>query len=275
MLTHDATNLQLFTRPFDQYSLTTYYPPYGPGEAAVRSSFVIPGRDFESPRYSTWSGALDQKLYSNIFLKAQAIRRRGNHGLTYFPTGNAASEVFSLTNQRVDNYDSMEFTVRQNLHKQYEWMASYTRSRAASNSVLDLSVDQPAIVQQNFGRLPWDAPNRLVSWGYLPTFWDKWAFAYLAEYHSGFPFSVQNDAGRIVGAVNAARYPDFFELNLHVERKFHFRGQLWAGRVGFNNITNHRNPNAVNNDLNSAQFLQFYGGQTRALNFRIRWLGQL
>jgi hypothetical protein len=44
--------------------------------------------------------------------------------------------------------------------------------------------------------------------------------------------------------------------------------------VGFNNITNHRNPNTVNNNTASAHFLSFYGGQSRTLNFRIRWLGK-
>ena len=72
-----------------------------------------------------------------------------------------------------------------------------------------------------------------------------------------------------------AATPDFFELNLHLERTFRLRGQLWAGRAGFNNITNHRNPNAVNNDLEAERFLQYFGGQQRALVFRIRWLGKL
>jgi hypothetical protein len=80
--------------------------------------------------------------------------------------------------------------------------------------------------------------------------------------------------GRVTGAINSWRYPQFFELNLHVERRFRFRGHHWAGRVGFNNITNHRNPNTVNNNTASAHFLSFYGGQSRTLNFRIRWLGK-
>ena len=99
--------------------------------------------------------------------------------------------------------------------------------------------------------------------------------AYLLEARSGFPFSVLNDAGYVVGNPNSHRYPEFLELNLHVEKKFRFHNQLWAGRAGYNNITNHRNPNTVINNLDSAQFLQYYGGQRRALVFRIRWLGKI
>lgn len=274
-VTYDATNLRLFTRPYDQVAVTTFFPPYGLGAPVLTSSFQIPHGEFASPRYSTWSGAVDQRAFSNVILRMQALRRSGHRGLTYVDSANPGASAYVLSSSRRDTYDSVEFTVRQNLHKQYEWLASYTRSRALSSAVMELASDVPAIVPNNRGRLHWDAPNRAVSWGYLPTLWKDWAIAYLAEYHDGFPFSVQDNTGRIVEAVNSRRYPNFFELNLHVERTFRFRGQLWAGRAGFNNITNHRNPNAVNNDIDAERFLQYFGGQRRALVFRIRWLGKL
>ncbi len=71
------------------------------------------------------------------------------------------------------------------------------------------------------------------------------------------------------------RFPTFLELNLHIEKRFDFHGQRWAARVGYNNITGHQNPNVVNNMTDSPQFLAFYGGQTRAFQFRMRWLGKL
>lgn len=284
-ITYDATPLQLFTRPQDQYPITTYFPPYGPADQPVPSLYVVNGR-FASPRYQTLSVSLNQRVFSNVYLRAQALRRRGEHGLAYFGApqfsamqaailGFGAANIFELTNGRSDWYDSVEFTVRQNFHKEYEWLASYTRSRARSTSVIDLATDDPTVVQNDAGRMPWDTPNRLLSWGYLPTFWKNWAVAYLADYHTGFPFSLQNTAGYIVGGVNSSRYPDFFELNLHIEKRFRFHGQMWAGRAGYNNITNHQNPNVVNNIIGSPQYLQFYGGQGRALVFRLRWLGKL
>ena len=50
--------------------------------------------------------------------------------------------------------------------------------------------------------------------------------------------------------------------------------RIWAGRVGFNNVTNHMNPAVVNSNSDSRNFMHFYGGQSRVLNFRIRWLGK-
>jgi hypothetical protein len=37
---------------------------------------------------------------------------------------------------------------------------------------------------------------------------------------------------------------------------------------------NRQNPNVVNSDANSPQFLAFQSGQARALNLRLRFLGR-
>jgi hypothetical protein len=182
--------------------------------------------------------------------------------------------IYELTNQREDTYDSVEVAVRQPLKGRYEWMVSYTRSRALSNAVLEHSIDQPVVVADNSGPLPWDAPNRLLSWGYLPTWWKNWAVSYLLDSHSGFPFSVQDQYGQLVGIVDDHRLKQFFELNLFVERQLVLRGYRLAVRSGFNNITGHFNPNIVDNVVGGPTYLREYGGQSRALNFQLRYLGR-
>lgn len=274
-ITYDVPNLQMFVRPLDQYPIITYFPPYGSPDCPVSSVYTV-GRHLSTPRYQTWSATLDQRLPASIYARFQVLRKRGHRGLAYFDTFyTPESTTFDLTNGRHDIFDSYEVTVRQSIRSQYEWLASYTRSRAVSTAVVDLDVDNPLLIAANAGRVPWDAPNRFVSWGYLPAYFRNWAIAYLFETRSGFPFSVQNGVGAVVGDINQMRYPAFFELDLHVERRFEFRGQRWAFRFGYYNITNHQNPNVVNNNIDSPQFMTFYGGQARALNLRIRWLGKL
>ena len=134
--------------------------------------------------------------------------------------------------------------------------------------------DDPIIVSRNVGPMPWDVPNRLMSWGYLPTPWKKWAVAYLLDWRNGFPFYIQNDSGYVLGEVNQLRFPYYLQLNLHLERKLTFRGYYWALRFGANNLTNRQNPSVVNNNASSPNFLMFYGGQRRTFNVRIRWLGK-
>ena len=286
----EAANLRLLTRPLDQYSLTTYFS----GDGTVLrgpsvSAFALGPWPLSTPRARNWSAGLERELADNTALRVNYRHRRGDRGFTYtnqlgpgqIPSGDmvqrfGASEfdaLYMLGNSRHDVFDSLEIAARQTLRKQYGWLASYTRSRTLSNAVLDIDVSDPTIVLRNSGPMPWDTPHRFVGWTYLPLFWKDWAVAGMLETRTGFPFSIQNN-GRVIGDVNTRRYPAFFELNLHIERRFVLRGHRWEARMGFNNLTGHDNPNVVNANTDSQHFLQYYGGQGRTLNFRIRWLGR-
>jgi hypothetical protein len=287
---YNFTDLAVFTRPLDQYTTSTLFNPDGSIASGPLASVYSRGIDVRTPRATTWNLGAQQQFPKLIQAKIQLLRRRSTDGFSYAnvlgPNGGLPggidytglpvqlAAVYALTNQRQDHYDSVELSVRQPLKGRYEWMLSYTRSRALSNAVLEHSIDQPLAVSDNSGALPWDAPNRLLSWGYLPTWWKNWAIAYLLDWHSGFPFSVQDQYGQLAGAVDDHRFHDFFELNFFVERQMTVRGYRIALRGGFNNITGHSNPNVVDNVVGGPTYLQQYGGQSRALNFRLRYLGR-
>jgi hypothetical protein len=289
-MVHEAPGLRLFSRPLDQYALATYFDNCGAVERGPAATIFLSRRPFETPRYQTSTLGFEHRFPGGFQARVTAMRKRGRRGLAYFNAadpedpGQAAmlaaynartfDAVNVLGNHRLDLYDALEITVRHPLRRQYEWAASYTRSRARSNAVADVSADDPYVYPDNFGPMPWDSPNRLTSRGHLPTRWPNWAVAYLLEARDGFPYSVFREDGRAVGPLNVRRFPFFFELNLHAERRFVLRGHRWAFRFGFNNLTNRRNPNVVNNNLDSARFGEFLGGQHRSLNFRIRWLGR-
>ncbi|MEX2260971.1 MAG: carboxypeptidase regulatory-like domain-containing protein [Bryobacteraceae bacterium] len=288
----DATSLRLFTRPLDQYSLTTYFQRDGSiGRGPAVSLYSIDrSTDLRSSRYGNWSLGLAQALPWNLYVRVDWLRKRGYDGFTYANSITADrpappdlleafgattfDAIYRLGNDRRDRFDSLHVQLRKTFGTQYEVMGGYTRSRAFSNAVVDVNVDDPIIITENVGPMPWDTPNRLVSWGVLPTFWKNWSTSYLMDWRTGFPFSIQDDEGRLQGKVNSLRFPTYFELNIHAERRFVFRGYRWAFRMGLNNITNRRNPTLVNNNTAAAQFLTFYGGQGRTTNFRIRWLGR-
>jgi hypothetical protein len=281
-VTYDQADISIFSEPLDQYSINTSYRPDGTilsGPLITR--FTIGSQRLQMPRYRNWTLQLDQQLPARMQLSASYLRRRGDHGFTYAnifgpgvlpPLG--YDGILELTNLRRDNYDSAQVSVRQPLGTQYEWMASFTRSRAHSNSVLPLSVEQTSTISNNVGPVPWDAPNRAMGWFYLPTPLEKWAVAGLVEMRDGFPFSVQNEEGGIVGAVNSLRFPMYFSLNLHLEYKFRFHGRRLALRGGFNNITSHKNYTTVINTISSPSFLTYYGSDGRHFVIRFRWLGK-
>jgi carboxypeptidase family protein len=287
-IVYDATPLRVFIQPQDPYSIHTSFRPDGSVEGPpVVSLYTINNASFQTPSYQNWNLGLEHELRHNLHAKISYLGKRGRDGLTYFHTtgsqlplpfpipGDATPLVYSLGNLRADVFDSIEVTAQQIFGDKYEWLASYTRSRALSNAVSDLNIENPLLISNNVGPMPWDAPNRFLSWGYLPTPWKKWAVAYLLQEHSGFPFSIQTVEGSVVGQVNARRFPSFFELNVHLERSFIFKNHRLAFRLGANNITDHKNPNVVINTIDSPQFLTFFGGSHRTFNFRIRWLGKI
>jgi len=286
---HDATTLALFSRPLDQQAVTTSFSPEGVPAALLASTFVV-GRGLRLPRYDNWSAGVEQDLGHRFYAKFEWLRKRGRDGLVYAPESAAPVVVqplalgygfggtYSLANLRRDSYDEEAFTIRRSFGEQYEWLTSYVHSRAASNAVLDVSVDQVLQVGENFGPMPWDAPNRFMSWGYLPPplkrFQKKWAVAYLLDWRTGFPFSITDDGGRVAGGVNTHRFPSNLDLNVHIERRFTFRGYRFAIRLGANNLTDHRNPTAVSNVIGSRTFLQFFGDEGRHFVVRLRMFGR-
>ena len=286
---HEPPNLALLSRPLDQQAVTTPYTAQGTPEAPLVSAFAM-GRDLRVSRYADWSAGLEHGFGHSLSAKAEWLRKRGRDGLVY-ALGTASSQVdvssqalsygaggtYVLSNLRRDEYDEGAVTVRQSFGDQYEWMASYVRSRAASNAVLDVGVDQPLQVTNNFGRMPWDAPNRLLTWAYLPIpLLNKkyWAVSCLVDWRSGFPFSTVDPNGIVSGAVDSHRYPSTFDLNLYIERRITLRGYRFALRGGVNNATGHRNPTAVNNTIGAPGFLQFYGNEGRHFEVRIRMFGR-
>ncbi|HYO83568.1 MAG TPA: carboxypeptidase-like regulatory domain-containing protein [Bryobacteraceae bacterium] len=278
---HDASNLSLFARALDQYSETTHYGPDGvPAGPPMLTAFRA-GARYAAPRYRNLSAGVEHQLAPRIRVSASVLRRRGDRGFVYalgesagLVDGTASVTLFDLTNLRRDLYDSLSLTMQHTFGRDYGWMANYTASRTLSNAVIDISVDQRWQVANNLGRLSWDAPHRLLSWGYLPTWSRDWAVAYLLDVRTGFPFSVVRDTGEVVGAVNSWRFPINFALNVHLERKFRLRRYRFAIRAGLNNVTGALNATGVNNVIDSRNFLQYYGREGRHGVFRLRWLKQ-
>ena len=289
-VTVDGTNLQQFSQPLDQLSASTRYLNGQPVGLPVVQVYTIPPHGLTASSYTNWTAGLSQNFGHNLSLMVTYLRKQGQHGLTYAsssvydPTLNAAVEetigmpaslsVYSMSNLRSDYYRSAEFTVRQAFAGQYEWMTSYVYSKAVSTAVFGQSVDQPFNVTSNFGPLPWDTPNHFLSWAYFPLPWKKWSAAYLLDLRSGFPFSVQDVQGNIIGIVNSFRFPVNFDLNLHIERRFEWRGHRFALRAGVNNLTDHKNPTGVYNTVGSPQFMQYVGNEGRHMVLRIRFFGK-
>ncbi len=283
-ITHDAVTLGMLGAPLDHTAVTTFYNPARP---SAETTFAIGNSGLVLPRATNWTLDADHQLFSHVYVKAKYLRRRGTDGFAFVnelapdapPSllplpGTEAAGTYQLTNLRRDDYDSIAVSVRQTLSGQFEWMASYTHSRAVSNGVLDPNTAQPLQVLPEMVAMPWDVPNRVLGWAYLPLPWKNWAISALGDMRTGFPFSVRDPTGVIVGAVDSYRYPLNFDLNIAIERMITLGGYRFALRGGMDNVTNQRNPTAVNNVTGAPQYLQFLGNEGRHFVVRVRFFGR-
>jgi len=268
---YEATNLSLVAAPLGGSRLDTFFSAAGAPQTFL-TTFAVDRNRLLAPRFLNWSIALERKLPAEIFLKTEFIKRDGTHDFAYnSPTGSASN--FLLQNTRTDTYYSFKVDLRRTLWKRYIATASYMRSSSRSNQVIDYSLDSPTLSPQVAGPYPWDAPNRFISWGYLPLI-KGFDAGYSMEAHTGFPFGAVNDQQQIVKPPGTYRFPMYFALNFHLEKRFHAAGAYWALRGGFDNITNRQNAFTVNNNINSPQFLTFSNFDRRAFTARIRFLGR-
>jgi len=288
---YDAISLGTLARGQGQMSLSTFFLPDGVVRGPVATSFEVNDRALSTPKYQTANLTLERKLPFDFYAKAGYTWRQGERGFAFdTPSPQIGpmfydGAVFQLSNTRRDRYDALDFAVRRTFAGQFEWFLGYTRSSTRSNQAVDYSLENPVFAPQMPGPFTWDTPNRVHMWGWAPMpkrllprrlefVLRNTTAAYLVEYRTGFPFSVVDQEGFLLGTPNSWRYPYYFNVNLHFERRFRALHYLWAWRFGYNNLTGNLNPNVVDNIAGSPKFLTYGRGQARAFSVRLRLLGR-
>ena len=276
---YDRTNLQFITAGLGGLRTDFFYDPAGTTLLfpPVETRFLVDARSLREPWFLNWSAGVERKLLPKTTVKLEFIQKVGHDQWAFenLPAAmpGALSGLFTLANIRRDHYHAVTGAVRQAFGQGNMIFASFTHSSARSTAVLPFSLDSTLFSQQEGGPLPWDSPNRFVSWGFVPLV-RGYELAYSSDWHDGFPFSLFNQDQELVGAPGSRRFPTFFTLNMAIEKRVLAFGFLWALRAGFDNITGRRNPNAVDSNVNSPTFLTFSSETSRALTAQIRFLGK-
>ena len=273
---YNPSNLEFLTRPLqgariDQNFAADGVTPFGP---PIVTQFFADASALKAPRFLNTSLAVE-RMIKNVYVRLDVLEKRGRHGFAFVNHGVSpqAAGLYVLASNKNDTYDSVSLTAHKRLGGNHELFGSYARAVARSTAVLDFSLVNPLFAQQAGGPLSWDAPNRFISWGFLPIT-RRLDFAFSLDYRTGFPFNVVNNDQQLVGKPNQRRFPDYFVLNTHLEHRFRLQGYEFAVRLGFNNVTGRHNPGLVNNNIDSPEFLRFASLQHRALAGRIRFLGK-
>lgn len=275
---YERTHLDYLARAMTGPRLDYYYDATGANliGAPLVTTFTINQAALHEPRFLNWSAGLEQKLPFAVYAAIEYLQKRGNDGFI-FQNLNAASILsgtYVLTNTRQDRYRSVQLTARKHFRGDYNVFGSYTHSYAHSNAVVDYSLNNPIFSSQMGGPLPWDVPDRFISWGWFPTPLKRFDFVYSLDYRKGFPWTTVNQNQQIVGAPYSNRFPSYFALNPGLEFRFSFRGYALALRGVAENVTDRKNPAFVNNNISSTNYATYGGFDGRAFTARIRFLGR-
>jgi hypothetical protein len=280
-LYYEHTQLEYLTRAFAGIRYDTYYASDGstPITPPLQTNFQANYPSLTEARALNWSIGIERKLPGQIYAGLNFLQKRTSDAFVY-ANQNLQSPLFGtyhLTNGRRDHYDSFEVEARRTFANGYTLFASYTRSSARTNAAIDYNPAISLLGPQQSGPLPWDTPNRVISWGWLPVPipWLKksWDFVYTVNWQTGFPYTSINANYQVVGPPGSMRFPDYLSISPGLEWRFHLRGAYFGLRGIIENATDRLNPAIVNNNVDSPQYGTFSQGLGRALTARIRLIG--
>lgn len=279
-LYYEHTQLEYLTRALAGLRTDTYFPLSGtfPLIAPLPSAFQANDSTLHQTHTLNWSIALEQKLPGHIFLNAAFLQKITNDGFVYVNSSPASiSGTWLLTNDRQDRYHSFEIDARRTFRDGYTLFAAYTRSSARTNTAIDYTPTLSPIGPQQPGPLPWDTPNRLISWGWLPipikSLHHNWDFVYTMLWQTGFPYTSIDATHIIAGAPGSNRFPDLISFSPGLEWRFHLRGAHFGLRGVLENATDSLDPFTVNNNVDSPSYRTFSQPLGRAFTARLRLIG--
>ena len=274
-LYYEHTQLEYLERSLAGIRYDTYYAPDGvtPISPALQSTFTYNSSQFHEARAVNWSAGLEQRLPGVVYLKFNYIHKRVSNLFTYAnATGLTGS--YALTNSRTDRDTLTEIEARRTFARGYTLFGAYTHSTAHTNAAIDYTPAISYLGPQQGGPLPWDAPNRFLSWGWLPFllpgFKNHWDLVYTYDWRTGYPFTAINAGYEVAGTAGSHRFPNYVNFSPGLELRFHFSGRYFGLRGVMENATNRGNPLVVNNVVDSPQFGTFSESFGRALTARIR-----
>jgi hypothetical protein len=277
-LYYEHTQLEYLTRALAGIRYDTYYEADGvtPAGPPLETNFTADNSQLHEARALNWSIGVEQKIHGAVYLKFNLIRKRVSDHFAYANQSGPAPLAgnYTLTNTREDHDNVTSIEARHTFTGGYTLFGAYTHSSARTNAAIDYVPTISMLGPQQSGPLPWDTPNRVLSWGWVPFLvpWFKknWDFVYTIDWRTGFPFTTINANHEVVGAAGAERFPNYVNFSPGLEWRFHFRGMYLGLRGVMENATDSGNPLVVNNNVDSPQFGTFSETFGRALTARIR-----
>jgi Carboxypeptidase regulatory-like domain/TonB dependent receptor/TonB-dependent Receptor Plug Domain len=251
---------------------------YGADGQAIGSTSLtnrIAAGGLETPNTVAWNVEVDQMLADRFLARVGYRRTRGHDQLVLDPS--AAQDTLWLSSRGRSEAQEFEATVRKQFGTTSHITASYVHSstRADLNDFVSLFGDMrdPVIRADEYAPQSFDVPHRFLVWGVM-SLPQAIVVAPTVEYRSGFPYSVIDETQRAIGGRNeGGRYPSLFTLDLAVTKDVQLTKSRRA-RVGLQlfNLTNHFNPQDVQNNVDSPTYGQYANSVDRQIRTKFTLL---
>jgi hypothetical protein len=265
-LFYDRVPLNIASFPFLPDRTITSLTPTGEVVSSVAYRNAITA-GLRNPRSLGWNVELDRQVTAAFLLRAGFQER--NTTRDFLLTPETSLGLLSLSNSGRAFYREFQITGQYKV-KRGTLNASYVRSKAQGN-LNDFNQffgdNAVAVIQPDArGRLPFDAPNRILTWGQWQAPF-KLTVLPVLDIHTGFPYSLTDQSRDFVGPRNSTRFPRFTSFDLQVTRPISIPlpHEKFKARVGFSvfNLLNHFNPRDVQSDVDSDRFGALFNGVGR------------
>jgi hypothetical protein len=227
-----------------------------------------------TPVTTIWNVELDHEIARGLLARVSYRRSSGSRQLV---VDTIEQEALVLSADGRSRSRELEATIRRTFASLGELNASYVRSSAEGdlNDYVSLFGDvRDAIILPNeYGRQPFDAPNRFLVWGIanLPY---AITVSPTLEYRDGFPYTIVDETQAVIGRRNDdGRYPRLFTLDMAVTKDVKLTKNQRA-RVGvqFFNLTGHFNPRDVQNNVDGPDYGRFANSVDRQVRAKFTLL---
>jgi hypothetical protein len=239
--------------------------------------------DFENPYSLAWNAQVDHEVSQRLLLRLGYEERSTRREFVLEPSPDSSTLTggnLLLLNSGRSRYRELQAVARFRFQEGRNIFLSYVRSQARGN-LNDFNhyfgnLKQAVIRPDEYGKLPFDAPNRMLFWGEFALPFDVVATP-VVDWRSGFPFSIVNEQQDFVGPRNeGGRFPSLLSFDLLVTKglTIPFRGKKYRGRAGLTifNITNHWNPRDVQNNIDSSQFGTFFNSPGLSVRLKFEFV---
>jgi hypothetical protein len=226
------------------------------------------------PRSATWDVSFEHRFNKTWAIHTSYLERRGANELIVQPVVAGGTGELLLDSSGRSAYHDAEVGVQFN-KALADFTLTYIRSmaRADLNTFTNFydTVMWPVVGANAYAPANADVPHRLFARGrYQPT--RRWLIAGVADWRTGFPYSVVDQNLDFVGPRNEIyRFPNRFAADLGIEH--HFTGLKWKPWIGlrFYNAFASFIPTDVQNNLSSPAFGSFYNSEIQQIRLQLRF----